>query len=172
MPIDVGEAGLFSLDPKGAPFECGMSNAQIEKRLKRSILGPYFLRAPKESIICQDFEMVRRQILETSLALQIYYHEHGNYPDSLEQLVGDLLESAPVDPFGVGESIRFRREAADSDGVTLWSIGPDGVDDEARLKYRYNENQVDAPGDIFRHVLPPRRPAETKADSHAIPGNE
>ena len=61
------------------------------------------------------------------LALRAYQLEHnGAPPPNLQALVPHYIKAVPADPFGAGEPFRYR-----TDGVshTLWSIGPDGVDD-------------------------------------------
>ena len=60
------------------------------------------------------------------LALRAYQLERGAPPRDLQKLVPTYIKAVPADPFGAGEPFRYR-----TDGVnyTLWSIGPDGVDD-------------------------------------------
>jgi hypothetical protein len=101
-------------------------------------------------------ECARQRLLETTLALQVYRREEGTYPESLDQLVGRGLEALPVDPFGKGEPLHFRREPDAADGVTLWSIGDD-VDDDGRVELTHDNSR----GDIVVHIKPP---AATVAD--------
>jgi hypothetical protein len=63
------------------------------------------------------------------LAVERYRLIHGDWPQSLESMVSDLLFQAPIDPFD-GKPLRFRRL---EDGVMIYSIGPDGEDDGGRL---------------------------------------
>jgi hypothetical protein len=60
----------------------------------------------------------------TALALQAWRAEHGGYPDSLDALVPDLLDSVPADPFGRG-ALKYRREG---EKYLLYSVGPGGQD--------------------------------------------
>ena len=64
--------------------------------------------------------------LMLQLALRAYKLENGVYPPALKSLVPNYLSAVPADPFGGGESLRYKLN-----GVTykLWSIGPDGKDD-------------------------------------------
>lgn len=60
-----------------------------------------------------------------ALAVERYRLAHGHWPDSLDQLVPMLLSGIPKDPFD-GKAIRYRRLG---DGVAIYSVGPDGIDD-------------------------------------------
>ncbi len=65
-----------------------------------------------------------------ALAGERFRLTHGRWPDSLEQLVPGFLPKAPLDPFD-GKLLRFRRT---EDGVVIYSVGPDGQDNEALLE--------------------------------------
>ncbi len=65
----------------------------------------------------------------TAMALQGYKMEHGNYPDSLEQLCPSFLRHVPDDPFAARGSLKYRKEGG---SYVLYSVGPDGVDDGGR----------------------------------------
>jgi len=96
---------------------------------------------PEDSInasICQDFDSARLKaadqqtkdsLLTTVLALRAYCVEHGAYPDSLIPLITDgYLTRIPIDPFDPARSpVRYRR--TNSDRYLLYSVGPDGRDD-------------------------------------------
>jgi len=60
-----------------------------------------------------------------SLALQIYYCDHGEYPDTLDVLVPTYLDELPMDPF-TGEPFHYENMAGD---FRLYSYGRNGVDD-------------------------------------------
>jgi hypothetical protein len=60
-----------------------------------------------------------------ALALERHRLEHGAYPDKLEGLVPTYLKSIPLDPYD-GQPLRYRRLA---DGVVVYSVGLDGIDD-------------------------------------------
>lgn len=67
----------------------------------------------------------RNKLLLGALALHIYHQEHGHYPASLQALGGTYLPQIPLDPFDTTRPLGYRRENA---GYVLYSIGPDGVD--------------------------------------------
>ncbi|MDQ3814284.1 MAG: type II secretion system protein GspG [Armatimonadota bacterium] len=68
-------------------------------------------------------------LLLVALALQAFRLEHGTYPAQLAELVPTYLKRVPIDPFGSGESLSYRRVGQN---YVLWSIGPDGVNNSGR----------------------------------------
>jgi ABC-type transport system involved in multi-copper enzyme maturation permease subunit len=60
-----------------------------------------------------------------ALAVERFRRENGRWPISLAEVVPGKLGSIPTDPYD-GKPIRFRRN---KDGVVIYSVGPDGVDD-------------------------------------------
>jgi hypothetical protein len=66
------------------------------------------------------------RLLQTHAALRRYRLNVGNYPATLAPLVPQYLEAAPVDPYS-GRSMIYRLS---DDGYQLYSVGPDGKDDE------------------------------------------
>lgn len=69
---------------------------------------------------------VAEELLLMRLALRAYRAQSGSYPTKIEALTPKLLAKIPIDPFGRGEALRYRK-VGDSYGV--WSVGPDGQDD-------------------------------------------
>ncbi len=61
----------------------------------------------------------------TTLGLHAYQLDHKTYPPNLAALVPHYLKHVPADPFGGGEILRYKLSG---NAYTLWSIGPDGVD--------------------------------------------
>jgi hypothetical protein len=64
--------------------------------------------------------------IATALALHTFRIEHHTYPASLVDLVPSYLPKLPADPFGSGETLRYR---VTNGRYVLYSIGPDGKDD-------------------------------------------
>jgi hypothetical protein len=153
MPALPGETGLFQSDPAGpAPR---ISAIQIEAWSNRAVMAKLLLPSIKQLIEAHDRERSRQGLLELALALQVYHREHGSFPDSLAPLVGAIVDEIPADPFGRGEPLRYRR-AADG-GATLWSIGPDEVDDDAKINLFSTSGRK---GDLVVPLGPPQaRPA-------------
>jgi len=101
-------------------------------------------------------EETESSLLMTALALRTYRLEHGAYPDGLEQLTPGLLQRVPVDPFGNGRAIRYRRTGAT---YVLYSVGPDAKDDGGVLstnpkatEYALRRIQLQSRGDIVAGI--------------------
>ncbi len=71
------------------------------------------------------------------VACERYRRRFGRWPDSLDAIPKDILAAVPNDPF-TGKPLTFRRLP---DGVTVYSVGPDGRDDGGRF-----EDVVTEPG--------------------------
>ena len=71
-------------------------------------------------------------LLRTALALRVYRLKKGDYPANLAALVSaKLLPAVPDDPFALPRTpLCYRR--TDKDHYVLYSIGPDGRDDNGR----------------------------------------
>jgi hypothetical protein len=63
----------------------------------------------------------------TALALERHHRAHGTYPDDLAALVPTFLASIPIDPIA-NAPLRYRADSALAT-YTLWSIGPNAIDD-------------------------------------------
>ena len=68
-----------------------------------------------------------RRATVVAVALSAYRREHGEYPTSLEELVGDYLNAPPLDPYD-NQPIRCIFKP-DEDDFLLYCVGPDQTDD-------------------------------------------
>jgi hypothetical protein len=94
-------------------------------------------------------------LLQLETARRIYAIEHGAAPKSLAALTPEPLAKLPVDPFAPkGATFNL------SSGGAIYSIGPDGRNDAARVAYDPT-NGVVSPGDIFFNP-PASRPPISK----------
>ncbi|MGO8673214.1 MAG: hypothetical protein ACLQVD_17880 [Capsulimonadaceae bacterium] len=68
-------------------------------------------------------------LLLVALALRAYNEDNDHtYPDSLDSLVPKYLPRIPEDLFAAGAPLKYR---TDTPRFLVWSVGPDGVDDNA-----------------------------------------
>lgn len=89
----------------------------------------------------------------TMLALRAYKMNHGNYPRTLQKLVPHYLRKVPLDSFDGLTPLRYRLEG---EKYFLWSIGPDGINNNGRPienknrpeRGRYRSWNSGATGDI------------------------
>jgi tetratricopeptide (TPR) repeat protein len=76
---------------------------------------------------------------QVAVALRLYRHEHGRYPETLKELVPKYLPSLSVDPFD-GKPLRYQWLAK---GFKIWSVGMDMKDDGGVLgKPRYTKGDI------------------------------
>lgn|GEM_PF-3835986 len=69
-------------------------------------------------------------LLETSLALHVYKLNKRSYPDNLSQLSLEYCKQALNDPFTENKLLRYVKT---SKRYTLYSVGPDGKDDQGQV---------------------------------------
>lgn len=70
---------------------------------------------------------------ELQLAVRAYLLEHRRLPQGLMALVPSYLPHVPADPFGEGPM----KSVATADGLAVYSIGPDGIDDGGKPVSRW-----------------------------------
>jgi ABC-type transport system involved in multi-copper enzyme maturation permease subunit len=64
-----------------------------------------------------------------ALAVERFRREHGRWPDTVAELVPGKLQHVYIDPYD-GKPLRYRRN---SDGVVIYSVGPDLVDNGGKM---------------------------------------
>jgi hypothetical protein len=104
------------------------------KRIDQSIYQkPHIVRMllPAVIRIQQAYWRSQAQIRTAIVALAVerYRREHGRWPDSLAELVPTKLPQVYTDPYD-GKPLRYRRN---KDGVVIYSIGPDKIDDGGKV---------------------------------------
>lgn len=114
------------------------------------LLVPIFERAPGNVARNET----GTSLLIVALALRAYREEHQGFPVSMSQLVPEYLHAIPVDPYGAGEPLRYRLTDTAGQKYSLYSVGPDGLDNHGRAI----ENKLKT-GKQRRFVLP-----ESKGD--------
>jgi hypothetical protein len=115
-----------------------IARARLPYRTARAAPDPPMPRDAVNRLMLPSFSEARFPIVQcetndvlllVSLGLQAYRREHGTYPEGLSALVPGYLKAVPADPYGSGELLRYFRRGASH---VLYSIGPDGVDDQGR----------------------------------------
>jgi hypothetical protein len=104
------------------------------------LITPVFTQARHKETDTQT----QNALLLGKLALRAYHEEHGDYPQSLPELVtGGYLKGVPADPFARNrEDGQFRYRRVSDSAYILYSVGPDGVDDGGRpIVNRYDDGR-------------------------------
>ncbi|MDR2440966.1 MAG: type II secretion system protein GspG [Planctomycetaceae bacterium] len=82
------------------------------------------------SIISVRYKMeALERLLDIAFALELYRHDHGQYPASLEELVEKYIEKIPDDPYTDGKPFHYDLELQPNTGYLLYSVGANGNDD-------------------------------------------
>lgn len=110
----------------------------VGQKMSEVLLGMLYPAITKAVQHC-DIEQVESSVVETKLALNIYRKENGNFPESLDDLVPDILNQKPIDPFN---SLPLIYERID-DGYLIYSIGPDLIDDSAKIEWKKGKEKGD-----------------------------
>lgn len=101
-------------------------------------------------------------LLTTTLALHACHEEQGSYPTSLATLVPKYLKAMPNDPFAASGRLRYRRTNI---GYVLYSIGPDGHDDDGTAIFDASKRSPAYPGGFD-----PRRYASINSKGDIVAG--
>jgi hypothetical protein len=79
------------------------------------------------------------RLLDVQLSLRAYYLDNRHYPSTLSDLIPQYIPSIPLDPFSSNQPLKYRLSGKT---YTLYSIGPDAIDDGGRPMI----NTVSRPG--------------------------
>ncbi len=89
-----------------------------------ALVTPALARALEEEL--EGRALLR--VAAVALTVDRYRLKHGAWPESLADLSPDLMDSVPADPF-TGGGLGY---AHTGDGVVIYSVGTDGMDDGGR----------------------------------------
>jgi hypothetical protein len=90
-----------------------------------NIFGGLLLPAVSAAGTAEDRAHARLILMKTAAALAIYQREQGEYPESLDALVPDLLPQEPTDNY-TGARLSYTKTP---NGYLLVNIGANGVDE-------------------------------------------
>ena len=118
------------------------------------------LIVPKTNTFAETFR--RKTALVSTMrgliAAERYRMKHGKWPATLAEVVPEFLKAAPTDPFD-GTPLKVVRVA---DGIIVYSVGADGVDDGGKLDRKYSPEPGSDLGfrlwDVAKRRRPPSRP--------------
>ena len=78
------------------------------------------------------------QIIDTTIALRLYHHDHGRYPNDLGDLVPKYCPALPRELFN-GEPFNYKSNGKQ---FTLYSIGRNGLDDGGAIDWDHKDITV------------------------------
>ena len=118
-----------------------------ETPLPRDLLTPFLLPLLDKAHWKSAASDTQNALLTTALAVQAFRREHsGAAPQNLTDLVPAYLPSVPVDPLAYPAAPLSYRTNADKT-TTLWSVGPDNVQNNGTPTRDYPPTSGPAEGD-------------------------
>jgi hypothetical protein len=165
-PMRDKQVGLFEPDPGSRQlppprvlkklFAMQLSGLELNMGVTKSPAIDYALAGMMSLFDLVDADQVNRAAVIVGLALQLYLREHGNFPQTLPELVkGRYLKSIPLDPFGKGESIHYRVAGSPSPNAVVWSVGLDGVTLAGKLPIGKSDERS-TNDTVFEITAPPK----------------
>jgi hypothetical protein len=119
---------LAKLPPEEWP---GALDRQRAKVTELPVLVREMVRASINSSVPFQWHHATLRCAIIMLAAERYRRAHGRWPATPDELVkGGLLKAVPGDPFAAGRPIKFAKR---TDGLTVYSVGQNGVDDGGDL---------------------------------------
>jgi hypothetical protein len=119
----------FSKLPDPEKFKTRTNADAMDLRARRGyyILSSLLLPALSKTFERDADHRARARVAQTAMAVERYrLANQGKLPPKLNALVPKFLSAELVDPFD-GETVRYVTKAA---GYVVYSVGPDGTDDE------------------------------------------
>ncbi len=96
-------------------------------------------------IVTLDLQHIAQlEATRTGIAVERYRLAKGALPETLADLTPAFLDSVPTDPFD-GQPMRFHKLAS---GFLVYSVGPDGTDDEGQARQPRRSGQQESPYDL------------------------
>jgi hypothetical protein len=126
--------------------------------------APVFVKLLVPALVKSGQSFVRNQAIlrcaVTAVAVERYRLAQKRWPESLDELRASLSRELSLDPYD-GASLRYRRF---KDGVLIYSIGPDGKDNDGVID---RDNPYREGADIgFRLWNPPQRRQPARITFH------
>ena len=119
---------------------------QLQLATDRSLWAKIVLPPTRLLEMATDRELVREQLLDLHLSVQLFAREHGgNLPEKVDELVPQYVMNLPLDLWGPAVPLKYRRQPGTLK-ATLWSVGPDGVDDGGTKEWPDAPDGQAAPG--------------------------
>jgi hypothetical protein len=139
------------------PHQRGAKLAELESAVEGEHLVQISLLIPAVAKVDDAVRRTQGRVRCTAVALAVerFRLATGRWPDSLAALLPEQLRRVPSDPFD-GKPLRFRRL---QDGVVIYAVGPDGMDNGGTLDRKHPARPGSDVGvrlwDVARRRQPP-----------------
>ncbi len=152
---------IAALPPREVPAAIA-SMPMKEDPSAEALIGPGLLARKLLPVYRKAFQnevngVAGLRVARAAIAAERYRMDHGKWPESLEGTVPAFMETVPIDPYS-GREVLYRRT---SDGVVVYSVGPNGRDDGGVGLARTAGNVYDFLDLPFRLLDADKRPLRT-----------
>jgi len=141
-------------DPEALAKQPGETKEAYTERVVESVIAVRTTWPLWDAEMQYRGAVVQDDMARVVVALAGYRAEKGKWPEKLETLVPAYLKRVPWDPFSreaTGAVVNYR---VGSDGVLVYSVGPNGIDEDGE-----NSGRTKGPDDITVGVNDPGTPA-------------
>ena len=128
--------------------------SRMEELLNTGLMSQALQRLRQNFLGRAAVAEARRRLLITAIALERYRGRHGSYPETLQQLVPELLRQPPAD-FMDGQLLRY--QPTEDGHFVLHSVGLDCPDDGVEMRRPQRPTRGSQPG--LDSIDASRRPA-------------
>ncbi len=137
-----GQLGLFE-PVAGAPLPGGLSPAEIEHFFSKSPVAAYRVgRGPRIDTVTTD-ERIRQSQLVVALTGQLYFRDNRRFPNASAEFLDGYLNKWPIDPYNRDETPMHYRFDVETGEATVWSVGPNGINDGGNVETKWNDARFD-----------------------------
>ena len=116
--------------PRSLAAADNFEKADLEMERKHYYLSRLFVKGLSKAITKEVNSIALIRTSTSAIAVERFRLTHGQFPESLNELVPQFLSAVPGDPFD-GQPLRYHRLA---NGYVVYSVGRDGHDDGGREK--------------------------------------
>ena len=137
-----GQLGFFE-PVAGAPLAGELSPAEIERFVSKSRVADYAVGNGPPLGALTTRERSRQSQLVVVLAAQLFYRDHGRFPNASAEFLDGYLSKWPIDPHSEEETpMHYRFDAKTGDAI-IWSVGPNGINDGGNIDAHWEAEDFD-----------------------------
>ncbi len=121
----------------------------VEATSGKQVFSAMLLPKPAEFVFQGEGAVARLRICQTVLAVERYRRKQGGtLPHTLADVSAELVNGVPKDPFD-GQPLRYRK--LPTVGYTVWSVGPNRIDDGGSAASPDSKRPLDLVGTILHN---------------------
>jgi hypothetical protein len=127
----------------GTPLPSEPAPAEIQHIFSNSPVSAYGVGKGPPLRAFITHERTRQSQLVVALAAQLYFRDKERFPRVTAEFLDGYLSEWPIDPQSDdGKPMHYRFDPAIGE-VTVWSVGPNGINDGGNIDVRWNDEHFD-----------------------------